>query len=579
MRDEPGLPRLVYRDLDRLCRKYLEWVDPLQHDNAARFKTRLAVEKFSTPGGTGSEAQKKLERLMAAGDDFQRLIPYWNEWYLADRMSLPLFSNPFYLLDLPPAGQAAQAARLVFSACAFYLSLEGGEMDPDLLKGDALCMEQYRCMFGTARSPRSGKDVFVGIRGGGRFADPPRHIVVINRGVYFRIKVIDDSGRILAQEILEHKFREILRKNIFDLFPVGALTTLERDRWAKTRDLLLATEPENGKALDEIESSIFTLSLDESVPKNRDEAARVFLHGNPRARWFDKAIQIIVCSNGVGGINFEHSHIDGSPMSRLVRFLTGPIEDPASADFETTIQVLEFRLSDTIRKEINAACNEHKAIGQTNLIKSLDFEPFGKGMIKSLKFSPDAFIMVGLQLAQQRTWGYCRSIFESVMLRSFFRGRTEAMRPISRQSIDFVMAMDNKVVSVSRKREALLEAGREHVDRIRKCLYGEGVENHLQTLLLLWKREYPEADVPDIFLDRAWHDLTNNVFSTSTTDVEGLELGGYGQPVPEGFTFRFLKKENFLRFFISCKSDLKDELDEFSLQVVRSLEDIKCILE
>ncbi|HDQ92978.1 MAG TPA: choline/carnitine O-acyltransferase, partial [Synergistetes bacterium] len=517
--DGPGFPWLVYRDLEQLCVRYLDWVDPLQHSDAARSRTRLAVENFASAGG--AEIQMELERLMAAGDDVQRLIPYWNDWYLADRMSLPVNSNPFYLLRLPSAEQAAQAAKLAFAACAFYLSVESGEMEPDLLKGEPLCMEQYKCMFGTARIPGLGEDAFTGLPSSQYSSDSPRHIVVIRRGSYFKIKVIDDIGRILSPSNLEHLFRDIIGNNISDPFPVGALTSLERDRWARARGLLLATEPRNRLALDDIEGSLFTLSLDESAPKSRDEAARVLLHGDPGERWFDKAIQIIVCSNGVAGLNFEHSHIDGSPMARFVRFLTGPLADPVSGVFETVPLVLEFCLSDLIREEIRAACSEHISVGKANLICSLDFESFGKELIKGLNFSPDAFIMVALQLAQQRTWGYCRSIFESVMLRSFYRGRTEAMRPISRQSIDFVEAMDNRTVSKSRKRKALLEAGSEHVRRIGQCLNGEGVEGHLQALLLLWKKNHSGSRTPDIFSDGAWHDLTRNVFSTSTTDVEG----------------------------------------------------------
>jgi carnitine O-acetyltransferase len=56
-----------------------------------------------------------------------------------------------------------------------------------------------------------------------------------------------------------------------------------------------------------IQDALFVLCLDDhSAPANLDKAHLQFFHNNDASnRWFDKAIQLIVASNGRAGINGE----------------------------------------------------------------------------------------------------------------------------------------------------------------------------------------------------------------------------------------------------------------------------------
>ena len=115
---------------------------------------------------------------------------------------------------------------------------------------------------------------------------------------------------------------------------VGVLTSLDRSRWAHVRENLISHSAHNKAALEIIDSALFVLVLDDYIPKDIHEAAANFLHGSYELRtddgdeidyqagtcinrWYDK-LQLIVCTDGSAGVNFEHSAIDGHTALRFV---------------------------------------------------------------------------------------------------------------------------------------------------------------------------------------------------------------------------------------------------------------------
>ena len=57
------------------------------------------------------------------------------------------------------------------------------------------------------------------------------------------------------------------------------LTTLPRDKWAEMQDQLESFD-QNEEALEKIDSSLFTLSLDDHHPKTLEDIAYTMLHNN-----------------------------------------------------------------------------------------------------------------------------------------------------------------------------------------------------------------------------------------------------------------------------------------------------------
>ena len=88
--------------------------------------------------------------------------------------------------------------------------------------------------------------------------------------------------------------------------PIGALTTLDRDTWADVRAELVGNSV-NAASLEQVDSALFAVCLEDQAPATLHDVSRCMLHGNGRNRWFDKSFQLIVTRNGRCAVNFEHA--------------------------------------------------------------------------------------------------------------------------------------------------------------------------------------------------------------------------------------------------------------------------------
>lgn len=113
--------------------------------------------------------------------------------------------------------------------------------------------------------------------------------------------------------------------------PIGALTAQHRDKLAVAYAHLNAT---NRAAVKTIQSSLFLVCLDQSVPFAADNATQSrynvgshqLIHGggsaqNSANRWYDKTLQLVVNENGLIGLNYEHSPGEGQPIAVLSDFI------------------------------------------------------------------------------------------------------------------------------------------------------------------------------------------------------------------------------------------------------------------
>ncbi|XP_077966402.1 carnitine O-palmitoyltransferase 1, liver isoform-like [Styela clava] len=73
---------------------------------------------------------------------------------------------------------------------------------------------------------------------------------------------------------------------------------------------------------------------------------------------------------------------------------------------------------------------------------------FGKGLIKTFRMSPDAFIKLSLQLAHFRVKGHFSLTYKASKTRLFREGRTETVRSCTTESCAFVRAMEDSEQTV-----------------------------------------------------------------------------------------------------------------------------------
>ncbi|CAG9949373.1 unnamed protein product [Clonostachys rosea f. rosea IK726] len=425
----------------------------------------------------GPELQEKLRNYAQGKSSY--IEQFWYDSYLNFDNPVVLNLNPFFLLEDDPTparnNQVTRAASLVVSALDFVRAVRKEELQPDNIKGTPLCMYQFSRLFGTARVPTEA---------GCQIEQDPesKHIVVMCHGQFYWFDVLDDnSDLIMTEKDISINLQTIIDDAI--QIPIqeaakgalGVLSTENRKVWSGLRDVL-HQEPasNNADSLNIVDSALFILCLDYTEPSSVADLCQNMLCGSSLVekgvqigtctnRWYDK-LQIIVCKNGSAGINFEHTGVDGHTVLRfatdvytdtILRFArsinnqapslwasTSPDPSKRHPDsfgvVNTTPRKLEWDMIPELSIAVRFAETRLADLIGQNEFQCLDFAAYGKNFITSMGFSPDAFVQMAFQAAYYGLYGKVECTYEPAMTKVFLHGRTEAIRSVSEESVEFV---------------------------------------------------------------------------------------------------------------------------------------------
>jgi len=216
---------------------------------------------------------------------------------------------------------------------------------------------------------------------------------------------------------------------------------------------------------------------------------------------------------------------------------------------------------------------------------------FGKGFIKKLRISPDAFLQMCLQLTYFRNQHKFALTYEASMTRLFREGRTETVRSCTMQSCDFVRAMLDPNSTVEERFKLLQSAAIRHQELYRDAMTGRGIDRHMFALYVVHR--YLEEESP--FLKKIFP--PTYLLSTSQTplnqceeDVKDLpadmraELvtvgGGFGPVADEGYGVSYIiAGENQISFHISSKRSAPNTSSkQFREDLIQSLREMRALL-
>lgn len=118
------------------------------------------VDKFINGDGPKLQtALKEYEKAgLASGAIGSYVEAFWNESYLSPDASVVLNLNPFFLLEEHPdpkivGDQLKSAASLCFAALKMASVVRHQKLSPEIFKGQPLCMDQFKALFGSSRQP------------------------------------------------------------------------------------------------------------------------------------------------------------------------------------------------------------------------------------------------------------------------------------------------------------------------------------------------------------------------------------------------------------------------------------------
>ncbi|KAL7275183.1 carnitine O-acetyltransferase yat1 [Rhizina undulata] len=642
---QDSLQKLPIPELEDTCRKYLDVVRPLQTAREHE-ETKAAVKEFMKTDGP--ELQERLKKYASSKSSY--IEQFWYDSYLNYDNPVVLNLNPFFLLEDDPTparnNQVTRAASLVVSALSFVRALRREELPADKFRGVPLCMYQYPRIFSTARIPTENGCVMQ--------SDPTaRHVVVMCHSQFYWFDVLDDNSDLIMTEKELAKNLQAIVDDASEIpvqeaakSAVGVLSTENRRVWAGVRDILTrdGADSNNSECLRIVDTALFVLCLDSTSPKTGAELSMNMLCGSNVVekgvqigtctnRWYDK-LQIIVCKNGTAGINFEHTGVDGHTVLRMasdvytdtiLRFArtingnapslwasTSPDpskRDPASfGDVCKTPHRLEWTMVPELSMALRFAETRLADLIQQNEFEVLEFGAYGKNFITSMGFSPDAFVQMAFQAAYYGLYGRVESTYEPAMTKFFLHGRTEAIRTVSDESVEFVRTFCENTPA-REKVEALRRACLKHTATTKQCAKGLGQDRHLYAMFCVWQRgldeeaqsanegslnglssdgygsspidgsfeaspivgrsrsfsdtssisgstnvaQKPPQNVPSIFADSAWDRLNTTVLSTSNCGNPSLRLFGFGPTSGDGFGIGYIIKDESISISVSSK--------------------------
>uniref|UniRef100_A0A7N6BZU4 carnitine O-palmitoyltransferase n=1 Tax=Anabas testudineus TaxID=64144 RepID=A0A7N6BZU4_ANATE len=558
----PHLPVPAIRDtLDR----YLESVRPLLTDPEFKRMTELANE-FESSLGNRLQRYLKLKALWATN----YVSDWWEEYiYLRGRSPIMVNSNYYgmdFLYVTPTPVQAARAGNTITALLLYRRKLNREELNPSRVPGTVipLCAAQCERMFNTTRTPGADTDVL-------QHWQDSEFVAVYHNGRYFRLWVYR-AGRLLSPREIEYQIQRILD----DPSPpqagedkLGALTAGDRTPWSQIRKQYFSSGG-NKRSLDAIERAAFFVTLDneeqgmrgEDPAGNLDRYAKSLLHGKCYDRWFDKSFSIVIYKNGKNGLNAEHSWADAPTVAHLWEFTLatdafhlGYTEDGhCKGEIDRSLPHPQ-RLTWDIPTEVQAQVSSSLALAQA-LADDVDchvfpFREFGKGRIKKLRISPDAFIQIGLQLAYYRDRGGFSLTYEASMTRLFREGRTETVRSCSNESCAFVKALEGGEV------------------KFVKFVGGLSLYFRESVLSEPWRLSTSQTPVQQMEL----FDLKNN------PDFISLG-GGFGPVADDGYGVSYIiVGEDMINFHVSSKYSCSEtDSHRFGAQISKALHDIMALV-
>ena len=544
--NEARLPRVPLPALEDTCERFLDWCAPLLTP-AELDDTRRTVTNFLADPDTARVHEALAEYESGEGVD-SWLDEFWRDRYLGRRDRIALNANFFFLFDtVPPLGdttgavhdQIGRAVALITAAVEYKRKLDAETVPPATRRGQPLSMRQHRYLFGTTRIPGVTRD---GVRApyggslppvpGGPLASEPgpspaRYILVLARGNMYAVDVIAPGGEPHTPDEIAAALREVREDAAEERGQgVGALTSKARPDWARSRAALLARTG-NDAALEIVETALFCVALEDEPASGDEDKCRRLLAGDPGSRWFDKGITFIVFGDGSAGVNGEHCLLDGTTIVEFIdAVLTAPPprSRPRQQAYSSPVR---FTLTEDLVADIAAAAKDFADYDADTATRTVTFEDFGSERAKSMRVSPDAFVQLAFQLAHYRSRGFTGATYESIATRQFRNGRTEAMRVVTPQIVEFVTVMDDPDATRDERTAAVRAAAAAHVDRAKQCQAGQAPEQHLWELRLLARRQGIDWD-PELYRSPGWVKMRDDYLSTSAAPSVNIQYFGFG---------------------------------------------------
>lgn len=455
------LPVLPVPGLDESLERYRTSSAAI-YDADGEAAVNQAVADFAI--GQAPALQQTLEDYAAAmaesGSNW--LAEQWLEHYLRVREPLLLTSNVTFQLNLPTATTGVDRVVELLQRIGAVHILQARRKTPQEVdaRGQRLSMDAWADFNGGIRTPAPEVDVWMRAGTGATY----RTIGILHLGRMWEVPLTGSEGKLLNVDHLRASIEFVLaqtqpaERSFAGFSALGSAMLAPDAPW----------ETEHNRSLyNRLANMLFTITLDPNANDDIGTLQRWAFH--PGNTWAYKPISYLAAlDSNMLAANLEHSVIDGGTLVAAVTRMQ-------QVDLDALDTQRDGHLSDArelVWDDVDYDLTDYHGLANTMEVERVIVR---RDQQVPFPFSPDAAAQLILMIAQQLTYGQIRGQYQSCDMRHFRAGRTEAIRPVTLQAVNFVTSLVQGNATQAQF-TAALEA---HRDWIKAAKTGKAFDRHL----------------------------------------------------------------------------------------------------
>lgn len=323
-------------------------------------------------------------------------------------------------------------------------------------------------------------------------------------------------------------------------------------------------QPHNQHTYRRLTNFLFTVTLTDEVRDDADHLRRSAFE--PGHSWAYKPISYeISLADSWLSLNVEHSTVDGATLVTAIRRMHDvsvpasvsaspePVAPPEELTWKWSdedIPILEESLSDVSRDVTDIATH----------IVTVPHPPADQ---LPFRISADAAQQLILTIAQLKTYGRARGVYEAVDMREYRAGRTEYLRAVTPQAVKFASLLLGGEATCQDLDDVLSA----HRAWVKACKRGDGVDRHLLGLrftVASMEAEGQELTGTEFLTDPGVAATTYDFLST--TSIGGADYFvryAFVPSVPEGFGISYTPQPESFEYCVTWHPSSADQPDDF----------------
>lgn len=559
------MKKLPIPTLEETQEKYLRFIKAVLSEEDFNKSKKLSNEFFNNSAIT---LQKLLEEEKETTTT-SWLHKYWLDMYLKTTNSVNIDAN--FCMDLKLQNQLLKKnhKELLNTFCLSLAKVckdfSSGNFEEVVDgRGNKLCINQFQILKGASRVSSSKKDYF------NISTLLSNYITIFYKNNLYKIEVFNEKAYFNIEEALSNILENTTKSDSL----LASFSFLATKVAGEIRDELYM----KNQYFDIIENSLFNISIIDEEFNSEEEKRYHMLYLNGENSWILKPLNFIYNLNDKSFfVNADHSYEDAGTVIEIVKRCFNNTQDEIKTEENSKATLIKEYIDENNKKKIKYHLEEYKKQSEQFYCKDLHLNFSNE---ECRKYSKDTLMQMIMLYAHYKTYDKFYGVYEAVDMREYTFGRTECVRVLSTQGIDFVKALD--IDENKEKLTTLLnEANIEHKNRIKDAKKAKGIDRHLYGLKAMMRKSPKniQDEASKFFNDLAYKNVTQNFISTTCTGTS--DIVGYLLFTPvefEGLGVTYLKTQTEIIYLISYHLNKKEKANNFAKYLALGAEKLRKLL-